>query len=90
MNIYIVTRYVTDATVGTPIPNLGVHTSQKSALKHYDGVIEDRIRIGARVLHNRALTLHKYNNRDMRDALIINKDGSHERLKIEVWKVGKR
>ena len=89
MNIYVVTRYVTDATLGTPIPNLGVHTSKKSALKHYDGIIEDRIRLGAKLAHTQALALDRYNS-DMREALIIGTDGSYERLKIEVWKVGKK
>ena len=88
MNVYIVTRYVTDAQLGTPIPNLGVHTSKKAALKHYNVVIEGRIEQGAQVPHNQALSLDRY-NRDMREALIVNTDGSRERLKIEVWKVGK-
>ena len=89
MNIYVVTRHVTNAKLGTPIPNLGVHTSQAAALKHYDEIIEDRLILGAKLAHTQVLALDRY-NRDMREALIIGTDGSHERLKIEVWKVGKK
>jgi hypothetical protein len=84
-NIYVVTRYVTDATLVTPIPNLGVHTSKKKALAHYKSVIEDRLRLGARLLHEHKLD-QNIQNKDMIEALIASKDG-YERLKIEVWRV---
>jgi hypothetical protein len=42
-HVYIVTRIVEKLTNGIrEIPNLGVHTSFKKALQHYNSVIVDR------------------------------------------------
>lgn len=43
---YIVTRIIKNNLEGvTNIPNLGVHTSYARALKHYRGVVSDRLRL---------------------------------------------
>ena len=86
--IYIVTRIVTDSEFGTPVPNLGVHTSRKSAEDHYFGVVEDRKKLGDKVVWERLNNIDKY-NKDLREAYIERGKKEVEKLKIEVWEVKK-
>jgi hypothetical protein len=88
--IYIVTRTVKGEKVGTSMPNLGVHTNKKRALEHFNGVVEDRERIGYKISWSRwnpeTIYPDDLPHFEMKTALMI--DGEvEETLRLERWKV---
>jgi hypothetical protein len=51
--IYVVTRIVEGKYAGNPIPNLGVHSTLKKALSHFDSVVESRVAHGYEKVYHR-------------------------------------
>lgn len=89
--IYVVTRIVkSKQACGVAIPNLGVHTSERSARDHFESVIQDRTKYG-RVVWDRDTGMDFY--RDEQTVLIREahcQDNWHgdEFLRLEKWKIG--
>jgi len=92
--IYIVTRDVTKKieTGGHSVPNLGVHTSLKSAIEHFKSIKEDRLKFGYKchwdiygdISYNR-----QWDHFDYRKAYLESEERI-EKLKIERWNLKHR
>jgi hypothetical protein len=86
--IYIVTRTVRGEKSGTSIPNLGVHTSKNRAIEHFDSVVEDRVKIGYKIIFSRWNSKFDYldfPSFELKTAAMSYK-GEIETLRLEVWK----
>jgi hypothetical protein len=88
--IYIVTRTVKGEKSGTSVPNLGVHTNKTRALKHFNGVVEDRVKIGYEIVYSWWNPETNYPDDlphfEMKTALMLSGD-VQETLRLERWKV---
>jgi len=83
----VVTRIVEGEYLGTPIPNLGVHSTLKRAKEHFDSVVKDR------VIHDYEEVYHRYYGkgveRDERYKVIwkalLKNPCETEELRLEKW-----
>lgn len=89
--VYIVTRITYPKQEGiTEIPNLGVHTSYKKAIRHYQSVREDRWKLnGGGSVSGQCVANHKIYS-DARFALLMSDHFPNEEIRLEKWVTGKR
>lgn len=89
--VYVVTRVVNGDSLGTPIPNLGVHSSYKKAKRHFDVIIKDRHDSDYRVLINHRTNLPP--EEEWRKRYVVAnkayacKDNVTEELRLEKWRL---
>jgi len=87
--VYIVTRVVTNETgPGVAIPNLGIHTSLKKALVHYNSIVEDRVQRGYKILWDHSTPEDWRHERAVRTReCMIEQPTCLENLIIERWPI---
>jgi len=82
--VYIVTRMVTGNSPGTvDIPNLGVHSNQKAAEKHYNSIILDRDSLGCYIKQLGSANCPGERRNILREARIDYSTAKYDRNKIE-------
>lgn len=89
MYVYVVTRICKNEKYGTSIPNLGVHTSQDKAVRHYKSIIQDRTKY-AEVLWDRVHPSVFWQDERtvvIRESWINHKNEETEHLKLEKWRI---
>lgn len=86
---YIVTRIVEGQTIGTPIPNLGVHTTFKKARRHFEAVVESRVKDGHQVVwgKNYNTLLEDWDRYVVVNTAHILEGSVTEELRLEKWRV---
>ncbi len=84
---YMVTRRVTpEQPYCYDVPNLGLHSSMKSAVRHFKSVIKDREKCGATVCWASSLDVRPVGRKqETHEARIELKNGQTETLLIEKW-----
>jgi hypothetical protein len=87
--VYVVTRICEGDSLGTPIPNLGVHTSFKKAKRHFDAIVDSRIKHDAQVMWggNYDTITHPFDRYVVVNKAIIYEGDFKEELRLEKWKV---
>jgi hypothetical protein len=87
--VYVVTRIVEGETVGTPIPNLGVHKTFKKAKSHFEAIIKSRIRDGHKALWggNYNTLLEDWDRYVVVNTAHILEGNVTEELRLEKWRV---
>jgi hypothetical protein len=85
--VYVVTRYVENESEGMKsIPNLGVHSSRKAAVRHWKAVLKNRRDYGE-VQVNTLGSLDCSRYVVIEEARVFGNDGWIENLRLEQWKV---
>lgn len=91
--VYVVTRLIEGSQKGIQhIPNLGVHSNEKKARRHYESILKDRHSLGCSVRHNTVL------RSDERPVALIGEarvgyesarydQGLVEQLRLEKWRI---
>jgi len=90
--VYMVTTIAENLPKGfRSIPNLGAHSSLKSATKHFNSVVSDRRKFAKRVVEGRTPETGDYPSHLLRSADIEFKDGYYggrvEEIRLERWKL---
>lgn len=86
--VYVVTRIVEGETLGTPIPNLGMHKNLINATRHFRNIIDSRQHTeDYKIVYNKNFDTKveiRERYKVVKQALMVNGDIKEE-LRLEKW-----